>query len=74
MMNVPFSLFSPRSPKAELEALRRSVVRRAPFGDEEWQRVTAEQLDLGFTLRPSGRPSKAENDLDDGTVQLELVR
>jgi putative transposase len=42
--------------KAELERLRRSVVRGAPFGDIEWQRRTAEQLGLQSTMRPRGRP------------------
>jgi putative transposase len=42
--------------EAELERLRRSVVRGAPFGDVEWQRRTAEQLGLQSTLNPRGRP------------------
>jgi putative transposase len=45
--------------EAELEALRRSVARGAPFGDERWQRRAAEQLGLQSTLRPRGRPKKA---------------
>jgi putative transposase len=44
--------------EAELEALRTSVVRGRPFGQEEWQRRTAKQLGLEFTLRPRGRPRK----------------
>ena len=43
---------------AELEALRRSVVRGAPYGDEAWQRRTAKRLGLEATLRPRGRPAK----------------
>lgn len=43
---------------AELEAVRRCIDREAPFGDEEWQRRTAEQLGLEQTLRPRGRPRK----------------
>jgi putative transposase len=43
---------------AELEALRRSVVRGTPFGDEAWQKRTAEQLGLQATLRRRGRPRK----------------
>lgn len=42
--------------EAELERLRRSVKRGAPFGDVEWQRRTAEQLGLQSTLKPRGRP------------------
>jgi REP-associated tyrosine transposase len=45
--------------KAELEAVRRSVSRGQPFGDEFWQRRTAERLGLEFTLNPRGRPRKA---------------
>ncbi len=41
---------------AELERLRRSVVRGAPFGDVEWQRRTAARLGLQSTLNPRGRP------------------
>ena len=44
--------------KAELEAVRQSVVRGQPFSDERWQRTTAERLGLEFTLNPRGRPSK----------------
>lgn len=42
--------------KAEEDALRCAVRRGMPFGDEEWQQATAEELDLGFTMRPRGRP------------------
>ena len=28
------------------------------FGDEQWQRETAQRLGLEFTLRPRGRPRK----------------
>lgn len=45
-----------------------------PFGDEEWRRVTAGWLGLGFTLRPRGRPRKEGEIMDDGPVQLELVK
>jgi hypothetical protein len=43
---------------AELEALRRSVVRGRPFGSENWTRRLAKRLGLEFTLRPRGRPRK----------------
>lgn len=42
----------------ELEALRRCVVRGAPYGDEEWQRQTAQALGLESSLRSRGRPRK----------------
>jgi putative transposase len=45
--------------EAELEALRRSVVRGAPFGDSSWRERTAKKLSLQSTLRPRGRPRKA---------------
>jgi putative transposase len=44
--------------EAELEGLRRCVVRGAPWGDEPWQRQAVEQLGLETTLRPRGRPRK----------------
>ncbi len=45
--------------EAELEALRRSVVRGSPFGTPSWQQRTAERLGLQSTLRPRGRPWKS---------------
>ncbi len=42
--------------EAELAALRTSVERGAPFGNERWQKRTARRMDLEFTLRPRGRP------------------
>jgi len=42
--------------EGELEALRLSVKRNRPFGDEGWVEATAERLRLGQTLRPQGRP------------------
>lgn len=44
--------------EAELAALRRSVIRRAPFGDETWRHQTAVSLGLESSLRPRGRPAK----------------
>lgn len=49
----------PESEK-ELAALRRSVQRGAPYGEEAWQKRTAEALGLASTLRPRGRPAKKE--------------
>ena len=43
---------------AELEAIRRSVVRGQPFGDDRWTRRTAKRFGLESTFRPQGRPRK----------------
>ena len=48
-----------RQPKAEVEAVERSLVRSAPFGAAVWQERTAKRLGLQSTLRPRGRPPKA---------------
>jgi putative transposase len=40
--------------------LPRSVARGVPFGAESWQRQTAKRLGQESSLRPVGRPSKAE--------------
>ncbi len=42
--------------EAELEAVRRSVRRGQPFGDERWIDRMAKQLSLESSLRPRGRP------------------
>ena len=49
----------------ELERLRASVARGRPYGDEPWTLRTAARLRLGHTLRPPGRPPKAEDDKQD---------
>jgi putative transposase len=41
---------------SELEALRTSVQRGRPFGDEGWVRRTATRFDMESTLQPRGRP------------------
>jgi putative transposase len=46
--------------KAELAALRTSVQRGRPFGDEAWQERIARQLNLEYTFRPRGRPFKRQ--------------
>jgi putative transposase len=46
--------------EAELAALRRSVQRGCPFGSGVWVEQTAAQLGLESSLRPGGRPRKAE--------------
>ena len=45
--------------EAELAALRRSVVRGTPFGEELWQERTAKRLGLESTLRARGRPRRS---------------
>jgi putative transposase len=50
----------PQSVK-ELAALRTSVERGRPYGEERWQLRTARRLELESSLRPPGRPKKQEN-------------
>jgi putative transposase len=45
--------------EAELERLRRSVARRAPFGSTPWTAATAARLGLESSLNPPGRPPSA---------------
>ena len=42
----------------EFKALRHSVTRGLPFGDEEWTAATVVRLGLESTTRPQGRPKK----------------
>jgi putative transposase len=42
----------------ELEAVRVSVKRGRPYGQDAWQRQTARLLGLEATFRPQGRPPK----------------
>lgn len=42
----------------EVEALRSSVQRGAPFGTDSWRRSSAIRLGLERTLRPRGRPKR----------------
>ena len=44
--------------EGELAALRRSVIRGTPYGEESWQERTAKCLGLESTLRARGRPRK----------------
>jgi len=41
---------------AELAAIRRSVNRGSPFGDETWATTATKQRGLKITTRPQGRP------------------
>jgi len=52
--------------KRELEAVRVSVARGRPFGDEDWQSRTAKRLGLESTFRPRGRPKKAAREVLEG--------
>ncbi|MBX9791049.1 MAG: transposase [Pirellulales bacterium] len=47
--------------EAELTAVRRSVRRGSPFGDESWSERAARRLGLESTTRPQGRPKKHKN-------------
>ena len=44
--------------EVELEAVRLSVARGRPFGDDTWARRTAKRFSLESTFRPQGRPRK----------------
>ena len=44
--------------EAELSALRRSVTRGCPFGEEHWSNQMVKKLQLESTIRPQGRPKK----------------
>lgn len=48
--------------ETELEALRRSVQRGQPFGQEAWRLRMARRLSLESSLRPIGRPRKLPED------------
>jgi len=48
--------------QAELDALRQSVHRGSPFGDDDWQKQAASELGLEATMRPRGRPRKVQED------------
>ncbi|OQW64720.1 MAG: hypothetical protein BVN29_13025 [Nitrospira sp. ST-bin5] len=42
----------------DIQRIRQSVNRGAPFGTDAWTAVTAERLGLDASLRPIGRPQK----------------
>ena len=46
--------------EAELDAVRRSIQRGNPLGDEAWSAAAVNELGLETTLRPRGRPRKPE--------------
>ena len=43
-------------PEAELQAVRRSVQRGRPFGEEQWSDRVVHRLGLETTIRFRGRP------------------
>jgi REP-associated tyrosine transposase len=45
--------------EAEVQAIRQSVARGQPFGDDVWVQRTAKSLGLESTLRRRGRPKKS---------------
>lgn len=45
--------------EAELKAIRHSIARGTPYGDERWVERVARRLGLESSLRPRGRPRKA---------------
>ena len=47
--------------EAELAAIRRSVNRGSPFGDDTWIAKAVRELSLESTLRPRGRPKLDNN-------------
>jgi putative transposase len=49
--------------ESELAALRRSVVRGAPYGEESWQKSTAEALGLQSAFRSRGRQKQAKGEV-----------
>ena len=51
---------------AELEAVRRSVLRGQPFGGEPWQQETAQRLGLEYTFRRRGRPKRLTAEAKEG--------
>jgi len=47
----------------ELDHIKNSIKRGAPFGDVSWKQRTAAKLNLESTLRPRGRPKKCTGHL-----------
>jgi alkylhydroperoxidase family enzyme len=45
-----------RPTEAELLAIRHSIQRGCPFGNEAWSKKTIRRLGLESTIRPRGRP------------------
>jgi hypothetical protein len=58
--------------EVEVEAIRRSTRRDRPFGSDVWTRRTAEHLGLESSLRPPGRPKRAQ--ADPPKIELETAQ
>ena len=48
--------------QGERKAIRRSVSRSQPYGQDDWAKAAAAQLGLESTLRSRGRPRKQDHD------------
>jgi putative transposase len=44
---------------AEVEAIRNTIERQAPFGTDNWRKERARELGLEKTIAPRGRPTRA---------------
>jgi putative transposase len=53
---LPDTFVSSLQTEAELVAIRRSVKRGSPFGDETWATTATKKLGLEITTPPQGRP------------------
>ena len=49
--------------RAELDHIKNSIRREAPFGDGRWKQFAAAKLQLESTMRPRGRPKKCTGHL-----------
>jgi len=52
------SLVNKPQTEAEVESIRRSLVRGTPYGSDDWITQSAARLELNHTLRSPGRPRK----------------
>ena len=53
--------------EAELAAVRRSIRRGCPYGDETWTDQAVRTIGLKTTLRPRGRPRKTDREQNKGS-------
>ena len=53
--------------EGELAAVRRSISRGSPYGDETWTDKAIRKLGLETTLRPRGRPRKTDAEPNKGS-------
>ena len=54
------ALVNKEQPQKELEQIRTSIIRERPLGDQGWIEKIAKKFGLEQTIRPRGRPRKAE--------------